>query len=124
MNRVDRVSAGRRCVGIPVGGTEMPVRQGQTQLGLILEVGNKGQLTLRRECPQTSQQGDAMKTPRAEGYAAPTRREAARILCCGRATTAQYPAPCVQVSLPSAEYPGDSKENKESPEPALQGNSS
>lgn len=53
MNRVDRVSTGREddvWASHPsaVGGTEMPVRQGQTQLDLILEVGNKGQITLRR----------------------------------------------------------------------------
>lgn len=36
----------------------MPVRQGQTQLGLILEVGNKGQITLRESAHRLWQQGD------------------------------------------------------------------
>lgn len=50
---------------IPVGAIEMPVRQGQTQLGPILEVGNKGQVTLGDSAHRLRNR--ATTTPRAEG---------------------------------------------------------
>lgn len=54
LNRLDRVATECRSVGIPVGGSGLPVCQGLAPLSLILEVGNMGYGTLRREWPTDS----------------------------------------------------------------------